>query len=328
MEGRARERAEVLAELAEDAPACTIVVETLDVLAEAAAPGVTTKELDRIARERIVEGGAPGRPSWATAAIRRPVHLGQRGGRARHPRRAQAEGRGHRRAWTWGCIVGASTATPRARWRWARSSAGARAADGGDRGGAARGHRAVPAGPAGGRHRPRRAGARRGGTATRWCASSWATASGPACTRTRRCPTTGRPAGASGWCPGMVPGHRADGQRGRAEVKVLDDGWTAVTVDGSLSAHFELRWRSPRTGRGSCPSRIPRRRGRPMPEAARVGESHRGGGDGLEPLPNAMFQVELENKPQVPRTSPAGCGSTSSASCRGRGRWWSCRPTT
>jgi methionyl aminopeptidase len=27
---------------------------------------------------------------------------------------------------------------------------------------------------------------------------------------------------------------------GRAEVKVLKDGWTAVTVDGSLSAHFEL----------------------------------------------------------------------------------------
>jgi methionyl aminopeptidase len=26
---------------------------------------------------------------------------------------------------------------------------------------------------------------------------------------------------------------------GRAEVKVLEDGWTAVTVDGSMSAHFE-----------------------------------------------------------------------------------------
>lgn len=26
---------------------------------------------------------------------------------------------------------------------------------------------------------------------------------------------------------------------GRPEVKVLDDGWTAVTMDGSLSAHFE-----------------------------------------------------------------------------------------
>jgi methionyl aminopeptidase len=26
---------------------------------------------------------------------------------------------------------------------------------------------------------------------------------------------------------------------GRPAVKVLDDGWTAVTRDGSLSAHFE-----------------------------------------------------------------------------------------
>jgi methionyl aminopeptidase len=26
---------------------------------------------------------------------------------------------------------------------------------------------------------------------------------------------------------------------GSAEVKVLDDGWTAITVDGSISAHFE-----------------------------------------------------------------------------------------
>jgi methionyl aminopeptidase len=27
---------------------------------------------------------------------------------------------------------------------------------------------------------------------------------------------------------------------GAPDVRVLDDGWTAVTTDGSLSAHFEL----------------------------------------------------------------------------------------
>ena len=32
---------------------------------------------------------------------------------------------------------------------------------------------------------------------------------------------------------------RADGERGQPAVKVLSDGWTAVTKDGSLSAHFE-----------------------------------------------------------------------------------------
>ena len=26
---------------------------------------------------------------------------------------------------------------------------------------------------------------------------------------------------------------------GKPDVKVLEDGWTAVTVDGSMSAHFE-----------------------------------------------------------------------------------------
>jgi len=30
-----------------------------------------------------------------------------------------------------------------------------------------------------------------------------------------------------------------DGQRGSTGVKILKDGWTVVTQDGSLSAHFE-----------------------------------------------------------------------------------------
>jgi methionyl aminopeptidase len=33
--------------------------------------------------------------------------------------------------------------------------------------------------------------------------------------------------------------HRADGEPGRKDVKVLGDGWTAVTRDKSLSAQFE-----------------------------------------------------------------------------------------
>jgi methionyl aminopeptidase len=32
---------------------------------------------------------------------------------------------------------------------------------------------------------------------------------------------------------------RADLNAGGAEVRVLKDGWTAVTLDGSYSAHFE-----------------------------------------------------------------------------------------
>lgn len=39
--------------------------------------------------------------------------------------------------------------------------------------------------------------------------------------------------------PGMVLAIEPMVNKGGFAVKVLDDGWTAVTVDGSLSAHFE-----------------------------------------------------------------------------------------
>jgi methionyl aminopeptidase len=47
--------------------ACRIVVDTLDVLEAAAVPGITTREMDRIAREQIEKAGA------------RPAFLGYRG---------------------------------------------------------------------------------------------------------------------------------------------------------------------------------------------------------------------------------------------------------
>jgi methionyl aminopeptidase len=39
--------------------------------------------------------------------------------------------------------------------------------------------------------------------------------------------------------PGMTIAIEPMVNAGRADVKVLSDGWTAVTVDGRLSAHFE-----------------------------------------------------------------------------------------
>ena len=50
----------------------------------------------------------------------------------------------------------------------------------------------------------------------------------------------------------------------------------------------------------------------------------------VEPLPNAMFRVEVElngNKHRCWRTSRGRCGSTSSASCPATGCWSSCRRT-
>jgi methionyl aminopeptidase len=51
-------------------------------------------------------------------------------------------------------------------------------------------------------------------------------------------PNYGRPG--AGPCSSRAGrGGRADGQRGGWETSLLPDGWTVVTEDGSLSAHFE-----------------------------------------------------------------------------------------
>ena len=39
--------------------------------------------------------------------------------------------------------------------------------------------------------------------------------------------------------PGMVIAIEPMVNIGRPDIKILSDGWTAVTVDGNLSAHFE-----------------------------------------------------------------------------------------
>ena len=44
----------------------------------------------------------------------------------------------------------------------------------------------------------------------------------------------------------------------------------------------------------------------------------------VEPLPNAMFRIELENGHKVLAHISGRCGSTTSASCPRTGSWWSC----
>jgi methionyl aminopeptidase len=39
--------------------------------------------------------------------------------------------------------------------------------------------------------------------------------------------------------PGMVLAIEPMVNEGTPELRILDDGWTAVTADGKLSAHFE-----------------------------------------------------------------------------------------
>ncbi len=52
-------------------------------------------------------------------------------------------------------------------------------------------------------------------------------------------PNLGRPGKGPRLKPGMVLAIEPMINAGGAEVKVLKDGWTAVTLDGSISAHFE-----------------------------------------------------------------------------------------
>ncbi len=52
-------------------------------------------------------------------------------------------------------------------------------------------------------------------------------------------PNYGRPGTLESLRPGMVLAVEPMVNAGTHEVEVLDDEWTAVTVDGQLSAHFE-----------------------------------------------------------------------------------------
>ncbi|MBI3322981.1 MAG: type I methionyl aminopeptidase [Candidatus Omnitrophica bacterium] len=52
-------------------------------------------------------------------------------------------------------------------------------------------------------------------------------------------PNYGKPGFGPELKPGMVLAIEPMVNQGAAAVRILEDGWTAVTVDGSLSAHFE-----------------------------------------------------------------------------------------
>jgi len=75
--------------------------------------------------------------------------------------------------------------------------------------------------------------------ATGWCASWWGMGSAPSSTRSRRFPNYGFPHRGPRLMAGMTIAIEPMINLGRPEVRTLPDKWTVVTVDGSLSAHFE-----------------------------------------------------------------------------------------
>ena len=227
-DGERRERPEVLGRAPEDAPGLHASWwRRWRCWPRPRCPGVTTKELDRIARERIEKAGAKpaflgyrGYPATLCISVNEEVVHGIPGDRKLKD--------GDIVGLDLGCVVdgfyGDAARTvargPRQRRRRARLMRG-------DRGGPARGHRAVPPRQARGRHRPRRAEPRRGARLL-----GGARVRGP---RHRDQPARGAagaelraagPARAAG--AGHVPGHRAHGERraarGAGAGRRLDGG--------------------------------------------------------------------------------------------------------
>ncbi len=75
--------------------------------------------------------------------------------------------------------------------------------------------------------------------ACRSCATTAATASAGPCTSGPTSRTTARPGRGPRLVPGVVLAVEPMVTAGGPEVEVLDDGWSVVSADGSLSAHVE-----------------------------------------------------------------------------------------
>jgi methionyl aminopeptidase len=218
--------------------ACSIVVETLAVLAEHARPGITTRELDRIAYERIVKAGARpsflgyrGFPATLCISVNEEVIHGIPGKRVLK--------RGDVVGLDLGCAVdgfhGDSARTVAVGSVGAEAQRLMRVTEEALRLAVAQCHVGKRVGDIG--HAVQRHAEGHGFSVVReFCGHGIGTSlheapdvpnHGPAGRRERLVP---------GMCLAIEPMLTAGGP----EVEVLGDGWTVVSADRSLSAHFEL----------------------------------------------------------------------------------------
>jgi methionyl aminopeptidase len=225
-------------ELQTMARACRIVVDTLDALEAAAEPGVTTKEMDRIAREHIEKAGARpaflgyrGYPATLCISVNEEVVHGIPG-----PRKLRD---GDIVGLDLGCIVegffgdaartvAVGQASPEAKrlMNATRESlfAGIDACRPGKRVGDI-GHAVQTRAEAYGYSVVREFVGHGIGTSLH---------------EEPQVPNYGPPGRRERLVPGMCLAIEPMVNVGQPEVEVLADGWTAVTRDRSLSAHFEL----------------------------------------------------------------------------------------
>ncbi len=219
--------------------ACTIVVETLEVLAQAAVAGVTTKELDTISRERIVKAGATpaflgyrGYPATLCISINDEVVHGI-------PSAKRRLKDGDIVSLDLGCIVdgfyGDAARTVGVGKVSAEAARLMKATEESLHAGIAQCHPSRRIGDI--------------GAAVQKVAEAYGYSVvrefvghgiGTSLHEDPQVPNYGPAGRRERLVPGMCLAIEPMVNVGGPDVRVLDDGWTAVTVDRSLSAHFEL----------------------------------------------------------------------------------------
>jgi methionyl aminopeptidase len=225
-------------ELQTMARACRIVVDTLDVLEAAAVPGTTTKEMDRIARECIEKAGARpaflgyrGYPATLCISVNEEVVHGIPG-----PRRLKD---GDVVGLDLGCIVDGFFGDA------ARTVAVGKASEEAERlmratrealfAGIDQSRPGRRVGDIG--HAVQSLAEGRGYSVVREFVGHGI---GTSLHEEPQVPNYGPPGRRERLVPGMCLAIEPMVNVGGPEVEVLADGWTAVTRDRSLSAHFEL----------------------------------------------------------------------------------------
>src|SRR6185436_524515 len=226
------------AELQKMHRACRIVVETLEELAAAVAPGVPTRELDRIARARIEKEGAKpaflgyrGYPATLCISVNEQVVHGIPGDRKLED--------GDIVGLDLGCVVDGFYGDAARTVGVGRVSEDARrlmrVTEEALRAGIAACHPGKRVGDIG--HAVQTHAELEGYSVVREFVGHGI---GTQLHEEPQVPNYGPPGRRQRLVAGMCLAIEPMINVGGPDVKVLGDGWTAVTVDGSLSAHFEL----------------------------------------------------------------------------------------
>jgi methionyl aminopeptidase len=218
--------------------ACRIVVETLEALAQAAVPGVTTRELDRIAKDRILKEGAKpaflgyrGYPATLCISVNEEVVHGIPGSRKLKD--------GDIVSLDLGCIVdgfyGDSARTVAVGKVTPEAVRLMRVTEEALHQGIAMCHPGKRVGDIG--HAVQQHAEANGYSVVRDFVGHGI---GTSLHEDPQVPNYGPPGRRERLVPGMCLAIEPMVNQGDAGVRVLQDGWTAVTADGKLSAHFEL----------------------------------------------------------------------------------------